>query len=123
ALPPTAPLDGARILTHRLPLMERAMFTGGYRAFDAYSGDRHAVLDGITGIEGLFLATGFSGAGFKIAPAVGLCVADVIAGEPARTVDVSAFGLERFRQGTPLEGPYPYAPWKPHVEPSPARRP
>lgn len=122
ALPPTAPLDGARILTHRLPAMERAAFTGGYRAFDAYSGDRHAVLDRIAGLEGLYVATGFSGAGFKIAPAVGACVADALAGEPGRTVDISAFGLERFRRGTPLEGPYPYAPWKPHVEPGPAPR-
>lgn len=116
ALPPTAPLEGAEILTHRFPPMERATFTGGFRAFDSYSADRHAVLDEVGGLEGLYLATGFSGAGFKIAPAVGICIAELIADKKAHTVDISAFGLERFRRGTPLEEPYPYAPWKPHVE-------
>lgn len=46
--------------------------------------------------KGLFIATGFSGHGFGIGPAVGEAMADLISRRrPA--MDVSPFGLERFR--------------------------
>ena len=35
---------GAQLLTHRIPAMERATLARGYRAFDGYSRDRHAIL-------------------------------------------------------------------------------
>jgi len=61
-------------------------------------------------LDGLYVATAFSGSGFKIAPAVGTCMAELILDGAARTVDIRAFGLRRFAEGKPLEGPYPYAP-------------
>jgi len=109
-LPPGVAEAGARILVHRLPAMARATLARGYRAFDGYSDDRHAILDRVDGLDGLYLATGFSGSGFKIAPAVGTCVAELILDGEARTVDIRPFGLARFAEGRPLEGPYPYAP-------------
>ena len=109
-LPPGVAEAGARILVHRLPAMARATLARGYRAFDGYSDDRHAILGRVDGLDGLYLATGFSGSGFKIAPAVGTCVAELILDGEARTVDIRPFGLARFAEGRPLEGPYPYAP-------------
>jgi glycine/D-amino acid oxidase-like deaminating enzyme len=108
-LPPGAAGVGAGILTHRIPLMEGATLARGYRAFDCYSGDRHAILGPVEGVDGLYLATAFSGSGFKIAPAVGQCMAELITEGRAKTVDIAAFGLRRFAEGRPLEGPYPYA--------------
>ena len=116
-LAPEAPAQGAQILTHRIPAMERASLARGFRAFDCYSGDRHAILDRVDGIDGLYLATAFSGSGFKIAPAVGTCMAELILDGAAKTVDIRAFGLRRFAEGRPLEGPYPYAPRSDHQEP------
>jgi len=116
-LAPEAPARGAQILTHRIPAMERASLARGFRAFDCYSGDRHAILDRVDGIDGLYLATAFSGSGFKIAPAVGTCMAELILDGAAKTVDIRAFGLRRFAEGRPLEGPYPYAPRSDHQEP------
>src|SRR5438128_12287667 len=72
--------------------------------------DRHAILGRVDGIDGLYLATAFSGSGFKIAPAVGTCMAELILDGEAKTVDIRPFGLRRFAEGKPLEGPYPYAP-------------
>src|SRR5499427_6950840 len=69
---------GAQLMAHRIPAMERATLARGYRAFDGYSRDRHAVLGRVNGIDGLYLATAFSGSGFKIAPAVGICMAELI---------------------------------------------
>ena len=116
-LAPEAPARGAQILTHRIPAMERASLARGFRAFDCYSGDRHAILDRVDGIDGLYLATAFSGSGFKIAPAVGTCIAELILDGAAKTVDIRAFGLRRFAEGRPFEGPYPYAPRPDHQEP------
>jgi glycine/D-amino acid oxidase-like deaminating enzyme len=63
-----------------------------------------------TGIDGLVVAAGFSGHGFKIAPAVGRLVADLIV--DGRSADPripeSDFRLSRFAEGDPLKSPYPY---------------
>ena len=117
-LPPSAPVEGAQMLTHRMPPMEGAALSRGYRAFDCYSADRHAILGSVSGIDGLYLATAFSGSGFKIAPAVGACLAELITEGRARTVDISAFRPERFAEGRPIAGRHPYAPRRDHVEPT-----
>jgi sarcosine oxidase subunit beta len=116
ALAPEAPAVGAQLLTRRIPAMERATLARGYRAVDGYSRDRHAILGKADGIDGLYLATAFSGAGFKIAPAVGACLAELIVDGRAKTVDIEAFGLARFAAGRSPEGPHPYAPRPDHVE-------
>jgi sarcosine oxidase subunit beta len=63
-----------------------------------------------TGIDGLMVAAGFSGHGFKIAPAVGRLVADLIV--DGRSADPripeSDFRLSRFADGDLLRSPYPY---------------
>lgn len=108
-LPSPAPGEGARMLTHRFPALERATLARGYRAFDLYADDRHAILGAVDGVDGLYVATAFSGTGFKIAPAVGTCMAELILDGAAKTVDLSAFNLRRFAEGRRLEGPHPYA--------------
>ncbi|MGH7385511.1 MAG: NAD(P)/FAD-dependent oxidoreductase [Candidatus Rokuibacteriota bacterium] len=122
-LPPHAADLGAQLLTHRIPAMERATLSRGYRAFDGYSPDRHAILGPVEGVDGLYLATAFSGSGFKIAPAVGLCMAELITDGRAKTVDIEVFGLRRFAQGKTVEGPYPYAVRPDHTDPAPAQNP
>ena len=117
-LPPHAAALGAQLLTHRIPAMERATLARGYRAFDGYSPDHHAILGRVDGIDGLYLATAFSGSGFKIAPAVGACVAELITDGRAKTVDIDAFGLRRFAEGKSVEGPYPYAVRPDYVDPA-----
>jgi len=55
----------------------------------------------VSGIDGLYLATAFSGSGFKIAPAVGTCLAELIT-EGARAPSTS----RRFvRSGSRRGGP------------------
>ena len=117
-LPASAPAEGAQMLTHRMPPMDRAVLARGYRAFDCYSADRHAILGAVRGIDGLYLATAFSGSGFKIAPAVGACLAELITEGRARTVDISAFRPERFAERRPIAGAHPYAPRRDHLEPA-----
>jgi sarcosine oxidase, subunit beta len=116
-LPPSAPVEGAQLLTQRFPAMEGAELARGYRAFDCYSPDRHAILGAAPGIDRLYLATAFSGSGFKIAPAVGTCIAELITDGRARSVDISAFRPQRFAEGKLIAGRHPYKPRRDHVEP------
>ena len=109
-LPPEAAVEGAQLLTHRIPALEPATLARGYRSFDGYSQDRHAILGRVDGMDNLYLATAFSGSGFKIAPAVGMCMAELLTEGRAKTVDIDAFSLRRFAEGRTVEGPYPYAP-------------
>ena len=63
-----------------------------------------------TDVQGLVVAAGFSGHGFKIAPAVGRLVADlVVDGRSADPrIPESDFRLSRFADGRLLKTPHPY---------------
>jgi glycine/D-amino acid oxidase-like deaminating enzyme len=63
-----------------------------------------------TAVEGLFVAAGFSGHGFKIAPAVGQLVADLVVDGKSSDADIPAddFRLSRFSEGELLVSPFPY---------------
>jgi len=63
-----------------------------------------------THVEGLFVAAGFSGHGFKIAPAVGRLMAGIVLGTGSANPDVAtdAFRLSRFEGGELLLSRYPY---------------
>lgn len=64
--------------------------------------DHNAILGPWPEIDGLHLATGFSGHGFQQAPAVGRYVAEGIAGV-AHALDLRRLGAERIVEGRPLE--------------------
>jgi sarcosine oxidase subunit beta len=62
------------------------------------------------GLDGLVVAAGFSGHGFKIAPAVGRLVADLVVDGHSNDPRIphSDFRLSRFDEGDLLKSPYPY---------------
>ncbi|OHV34787.1 MULTISPECIES: NAD(P)/FAD-dependent oxidoreductase [Pseudofrankia] len=62
------------------------------------------------GAAGLFLAAGFSGHGFKISPAVGVLMADLVLDGDSHDPDIPGadFRLERFAEGNPLTSRFPY---------------
>ena len=59
----------------RCPAMDAAQPRGGYAGLYAVTPDWHPVIDEVPAGSGHFLCTGFSGHGFKLAPAVGLLMA------------------------------------------------
>jgi glycine/D-amino acid oxidase-like deaminating enzyme len=63
-----------------------------------------------TGLDGLVVAAGFSGHGFKIAPAVGRLIADLVVDGHSNDPRIphSDFRLSRFDEGNLLKSPYPY---------------
>jgi sarcosine oxidase, subunit beta len=94
-------------VAHRLPGLPEA--TGTYAGCYDITPDYNPVI-GPTGVDGLLVAAGFSGHGFKISPAVGELVADLVldgrSNDPL--VRESDFRLGRFADGVPLRSPHPY---------------
>ena len=92
-------------LAHRMPSFAAAAPTAEWVGPYDITPDWNPVLGPAPGIEGLSLAFGFSGHGFKLAPAVGLTLAQQALGQDM-DVDISAYGLERFADGKLLIGAY-----------------
>ncbi|GIQ71487.1 FAD-binding oxidoreductase [Xylanibacillus composti] len=58
----------------RLSWMTSAAVSGGKRSFDAYTADNRGILSSSDQVKGLFICSGWSGGGYKIAPEVGRLV-------------------------------------------------
>lgn len=93
----------------RFPGFPDAAITGSYAGCYDVTPDWNPVISR-TGIDGLVVAAGFSGHGFKIAPAVGKLVADlVVDGRSADPrIPETDFRLSRFAEGALLTSPYRY---------------
>ncbi|MGC0367232.1 sarcosine oxidase subunit beta [Rhodococcus sp. 27YEA15] len=96
-------------MTHRIPHMPDPRITSSYVGAYDVTPDFNPII-GPAPVEGLFLATGFSGHGFKIAPAVGHLVADLVTkGVSAMpNVDAHDFRYSRFSENDPLTSENPY---------------
>ena len=68
--------------------------------------DWHPILSQVDGIEGLYVAVGFSGHGFKLSPMIGQVMGDIILGETPGSIDVSSLGADRFKKGLPMKSRY-----------------
>ena len=86
-------------LTRRIPDMADGEFFTGYAGLYTSTPDLHPVVDRVDGVEGLYICTGFSGHGFKLSPAVGTCMAELILDGAGRTVDISPLRISRFAEG------------------------
>ena len=86
-------------LAKRIPMMEKAEYATGFAGLYTSTPDRHPVMDRVAGIEGLYLCTGFSGHGFKLAPAVGAIMTELVLDGRASTIDISPLRLSRFQPG------------------------
>ena len=90
------------LLTRRLPRMAEAPLTGGWAGLREMTPDDTALVGPAPGVEGLYVAAGFSGHGFMHAPAIGDVVGAQLAGSTA-PVDISDLDPARFERGTGAE--------------------
>ncbi len=97
---------GLRAMAERVAGMEGAGYVRGWSGLFTVTEDWHPVIDRVEGIDGLYCAVGFSGHGFKMAPAVGRAMAEIIAGR-GQTIDVRRLRLGRFAEGDLLGSSYP----------------
>lgn len=94
---------------HRLPDMPDPRITSSYVGAYDVTPDYNPII-GPAPVDGLFLATGFSGHGYKISPAVGKLVADmVLTGTTTlKNVDPHDFRYSRFAENDLLVSLNPY---------------
>lgn len=82
-------------ISRRVPAMKNARYLHGHAGLYDMSPDAHPII-GAVGPDGLYIAAGFSGAGFKKAPAVGIALAELIIDGEAKSADLAPFTLSRF---------------------------
>ncbi|MEI7844358.1 MAG: FAD-dependent oxidoreductase [Chloroflexota bacterium] len=89
----------------RIPVMEKGALHSAHGGYDGITPDQHALL-GAMGPEGYYLDCGHSGTGFKTAPAIGLCMSELILDGASKTVDISVLAPQRFAEGKLIQGNY-----------------
>ena len=95
-------------LARRLPEIADAELYTGYAGLYTSTPDLHPVVDRVDGIDGLYICTGYSGHGFKLAPAVGIVMAELILDGEARSVDITPLRMSRFQEGDLNETTYKF---------------
>ena len=94
-------------ICRRIPSMENGALHSAHGGYDGITPDQHPLL-GPAGPDGLYLDCGFSGTGFKVSPAVGLCLSEWILDGRSQSVDLSIYSPARFAAGKPVVGEHPY---------------
>jgi glycine/D-amino acid oxidase-like deaminating enzyme len=93
----------------RFPAFQDARIVSSYAGCYDVTPDWNPVISR-TPIDGLVVAAGFSGHGFKIAPSVGRLIADLLidgtSSDPR--IPENDFRLSRFAENDPLKTPFPY---------------
>jgi len=94
--------------SRRVPKIENAEVMRGVTGVYDMTPDARPLLGQVPGVEGLYICAGFSGMGFKISPAIGLVMSELILDGAATTVDISAFRPTRFAEGKPIKAEFEY---------------
>jgi sarcosine oxidase subunit beta len=94
-------------LGRRFPIMARAQPRGGWSGLYDVTPDAYPIVDSV-GPEGLFVAVGFSGHGFKLCPEVGRLLAE-FAASGRRPEALDALRASRYRERKPVvpDAPFP----------------
>src|SRR5437870_694030 len=94
-------------LAKRFPRMADAQPRGGWSGAYDVTPDSYPILDRF-GPDGLFVAVGFSGHGFKLSPEVGRLLAEFVA-TGRRPEGLEALQASRFEEGRPVrpDAPFP----------------
>ena len=79
------PLAGVRVIRH-------------WAGYYDMTPDAHPIVGPIPGAEGFYVAAGFSGHGFMMAPIVGKAMAEMLLDGPT-SVDVTELQADRFERG------------------------
>lgn len=90
-------------IVQRFPAYLDAPYLYGHAGPLDVSSDGRAILGGTT-MDGLYLAVGMSGSGFKKSPAIGACMAELITEGESQTASIGPFRPGRFVDQEPIRG-------------------
>jgi glycine/D-amino acid oxidase-like deaminating enzyme len=99
----------AEMFVKRCPPMDQSESTTAYASLYDVTPDWHPIVDEVPEGSGSFICSGFSGHGYKLAPAIGVMVADLITGAETPEFPADLFRAERFATGDLVRGRYEYS--------------
>jgi sarcosine oxidase, subunit beta len=109
---PEEPADPRKVdamidrVCRRVPWLVEGTYRTVHGGQDGITPDQRPIL-GAAGPRGFHLSCGFSGTGFKTAPAIGSALArSILDGDPA--AELAPFSLERFAEDRLIVGDHPY---------------
>jgi glycine/D-amino acid oxidase-like deaminating enzyme len=94
--------------SRRVPKLENAEVMRGVTGVYDMTPDSRPILGEIPDVRGLYVCAGFSGMGFKISPAIGRVMAELLLDGKGKTVDITSFRPGRFAEGTPIKAEFEY---------------
>jgi sarcosine oxidase subunit beta len=90
-------IDAGRFFPNVFPFIRNIHIIRGFAGFTTWPPDGIPILDKAPGLDGFFLAAGFSGHGFCLGPVVGELLAEWIC-DGSSSLDLSRFSWTRFDQ-------------------------
>jgi sarcosine oxidase subunit beta len=86
---------------HRVPHFKKLQVTPRrcWSGLYEMTPDAHPILGKVSGVEGLYLANGFSGHGVMHSPATGKLLSELIIDGRAKLMDISSLSFDRFASG------------------------
>jgi sarcosine oxidase subunit beta len=110
SISPTTVEQVAERMAYRFPGLADPTITSGYAGCYDVTPDWNPVISR-TPVEGLVVAAGFSGHGYKISPAVGRLIADLVLDGVSSDADIpeTDFRFSRYAEADPLVSPHPYS--------------
>lgn len=92
----------------RVPRLENAEVMRGVTGVYDMTPDSRPLLGEMPEVSGLYICAGFSGMGFKISPAIGLVMSELLLDGHGKTVDINSFSPTRFKEGKPIKAEFEY---------------
>jgi glycine/D-amino acid oxidase-like deaminating enzyme len=92
----------------RVPKLENAEVMRGVTGVYDMTPDSRPILGEIPDAKGLYVCAGFSGMGFKISPAIGLVMSELLLDGAGKTVDITPFRPNRFAENSPIKAEFEY---------------
>ncbi len=89
-----------------IPAYENVTWAGGWSGLFTVTPDWNPVIDHVPGVENLVVGAGFSGHGFKMSPAIGLSMAELVSKADVTTFDLNPLRFSRFEEGDLLKSAY-----------------
>ncbi|HZP94720.1 MAG TPA: FAD-binding oxidoreductase [Candidatus Limnocylindria bacterium] len=83
----------------RHPAFARVEIRSSWSCYYEMTPDDHPIVGAVPGVDGLYIAAGFSGHGFMHAPATAQLVVEQMLDGRAHTLDIADLSLERFQSG------------------------
>ena len=93
------------LVANRMPAFQQARYAAGWTGPYDIPPDWNPIIGAVADRPGLFVAAGFSGHGFKLAPTLSESLAQTILGQAVR-IPIDMYALDRFAAGEMLSGAY-----------------